>query len=414
MLLILDKDDPFDRDDLIQEYNRQTRAFLKHRETLDQLNLSKIQADIFLNTMKIVGTAYIYQTETINLVNDGDILQAKKLFAEKILPKKVQIRKSYDELIYSMQNQARIEIDEAQRTSRITMIAIIALLTLVFSLSIWIQFLAFRAIRRYNMLLIDNNEKLELTVKERTKELKLAKDEAEKSNIAKSKFLSGMSHELRTPMNAILGYGQLLQFDGDTLNETQNDNVKDILTAGNHLMTLISELLHLSKIESGKMELNIETLSLDDVLEQCITLITPQAEARQVKIINHISSNNYAIEADFTRLKQILLNLLSNAVKYGNECSQVTLDSEIVANNRIRIRVTDTGEGLSKEDIEKLFTSFERLNKTESVEGTGLGLVITKSLIELMDGSIGIESTLGKGSTFWVEIPLSKMTNEFK
>ena len=410
MMLIVNEDDPFNRDDLVQEYNRQTREFLKHRETLDQLNLSKIQADIFLNTMETVGTAYKHQTETINLVNDGDILQAKKLFSEKILPKKAQIRNSYDELIHSIQNQAKIEIDEAQRMNRITMIVIIALLALVFLLSIWIQFLAFHAIRRYNMLLIDNNKKLELTVKERTKELKLAKDEAEKSNTAKSKFLSGMSHELRTPMNAILGFGQLLQLDSDTLNKTQNDNVKDILNAGNHLMTLINELLDLSTVESGKMELNIETVSLDDVLEECIALISPQAEAHQVKVINHVSSKNYTVQADFTRLKQILLNLLSNAVKYGSDCSHVVLDSEIVASNRIRIRVTDTGEGLTKEDIDKLFMSFERLNKTKSAEGTGLGLVITKSLIELMGGSIGIESTLGKGSTFWVEVPLSKMT----
>lgn len=410
MLLILDERDPFSRDDLIQEYNRHTRAFLKHRETLNQLNLSKVQMDIFRDAMKIIGKIYIYQTETISLINADNVVQAKKVFAEKILPEKKGIRNSYNDLIISMQNQAKLEINEAQRMSRITMTIIVVLLSLVFFLSIWIQFLAFRTTRRYNTLLLNNNEKLELIVKERTKELKLAKDEAEKSNAAKSKFLSGMSHELRTPMNAILGYGQLLQFDSDTFNETQSDNIKSILDAGNHLMTLISELLYLSKIESGKVDVNIQTILLNDVVEQCIALITPQAEAHQVKIINHIGSENYIVQVDITRIKQVLLNLLSNAVKYGNDSSQVTIDYKIVTSRYLRIGITDLGNGLSKEDIDKLFMSFERLNQKEDVEGTGLGLVITKSLIEHMGGSIGIESTLGKGSTFWVEIPLAEIT----
>lgn len=409
MLLILDEEDPFNRDDLIQDYNSQTRGFLKRREKIIQLNLSKAQADIFDSTMKKVGTAYVHQIETISLVNDGNIINAKKLFAEKILPKKIIIRDSYDELIRSMQHQAKIEIDEAQRMSRMTMTIIIALLALLFVLAIWIQSLATNAIRRSNMLLKVNNQKLELTVDERTKELKLAKEEAETANKAKSDFLSGISHELRTPMNAILGFGQLLHFEKDSLNENQNGNVNEIINAGNHLMTLINELLDLAKIESGNMTVDINDVPLDDVLTQCIGLITPQAETHQVKVINHISNKSHVVQADYTRLKQIILNLLSNAVKYGNDNSQVTIDSELINEQHLRIRVTDIGEGLTKEDIAKLFTSFARLKTKRKIEGTGLGLVITKHMAELMHGSIGVESTLGQGSTFWVEIPLSEI-----
>jgi len=403
---ILKENDPFVRDDLIQNYNSQTREFLKFRENLLQLNLSKIQTDIFTNTMKDVGKAYVFQNETINFVNEEKFSEAKKLFAEKILPKKIKIRNSYDELIYSMQKQAKIEINDAERTSRITMLAIIALLTLVFLLSIWIQFVAIRVTRRYNKLLIDSNEKLEKTVIERTKELNLAKEIAEESNLVKSKFLSGMSHELRTPMNAILGFGQLLKLDTNSLNENQNESVDTILSAGNHLMTLIEELLNLSRIESGKMELKIEPIVIDELLNQCISLISPQADRHQVNIINKTSNKQHVVKADLTRLKQILLNLLSNAVKYGNDSSDVIVDSDVVDSHHIRINVSDSGEGLTEENIDKLFSSFERLNKTHEVEGTGLGLVITKSLIEAMGGRIGIESTLGVGSTFWIEVPL--------
>ena len=406
MVDLLDENDPFIRDDLIQEYNGQTREFLKHRENLLQLNLSKIQMDIFESSMSVVGKAYIDQVETLRLVNAEKISEARSLFTEKILPEKIKIRESYDELIYSMQKQAQIEINDAERLSKVTMLIIIALLTLVFLLSIWIQFMAFRVTRRYNQLLIDSNEKLEQTVVERTKELKLAKEDAEKSNLVKSKFLTGMSHELRTPMNAILGFGQILQLDTHLLNKDQNENIDNIISAGSHLMTLIEELLNLSKIESGKMDLDIEPVILEDLLKQCITLITPQANKHQVEIINQISDKSHIIKGDLTRLKQIVLNLLSNAVKYGNDSSEVIIDANVVDGNRICIRITDTGVGLTQENIDKLFTSFERLDKNQDTEGTGLGLVITKSLIEIMGGRIGIESTLGEGSTFWIEIPL--------
>lgn len=235
-----------------------------------------------------------------------------------------------------------------------------------------------------------------------------AKDKAEKANRAKSEFLSSMSHELRTPMNAILGFGQILELDSEGLNEIQKSNVREILDAGDHLLHLINEVLDLAKIESGKQEIHMEAVPVDDILKQCVSLISSQAKARQVELIDHISNKGHTVLADSTRLKQVLLNLLSNAVKYNCEHGRITLNSEIVDKNRLRISVDDTGEGLTEDEIAQIFIPFERLNAKYNVEGTGIGLVITKYLVELMSGTIGVKSVLGKGSSFWIELKLSR------
>ena len=231
-----------------------------------------------------------------------------------------------------------------------------------------------------------------------------AKNEAERANLAKSKFLSSVSHELRTPMNAVLGFSQLMEID-NTLPEEHKENVQEILKAGRHLMELIDEILDLAKIERGNIELSIETVILSDVVNDSITLVRQMADARGIQIAC-ANCSDIVLRADYLRLKQGLLNLLSNAIKYNRINGQVQIDYERLNHNRIRIKVSDTGEGISQDLIGELFQPFNRLGAEGlNIHGTGIGLTITRQLIELMGGSVGVNTRYGIGSTFWIELP---------
>ena len=242
--------------------------------------------------------------------------------------------------------------------------------------------------------------------KEAEKKIILAKEEADSANLAKSEFLSSMSHELRTPLNAILGFGQMLELDKDTFTKTQQANVKEILDAGNHLLTLVNEVLDLAKIESGKMDVVMEKADLDDVLEQSLALIKPLAAKRHIELTDLLSGQGHIVHADKVRLKQVLVNILSNAVKFNRENGKIIIKGERVDEKCLRIGIIDSGAGIPKQNIDKLFNSFERLDAKNNVEGSGIGLVISMNLMEMMNGTIKVESTLGEGSTFWVEIAL--------
>ncbi|HZG60066.1 MAG TPA: ATP-binding protein [Anoxybacillus sp.] len=234
----------------------------------------------------------------------------------------------------------------------------------------------------------------------------LAKEEAERANIAKSELISKMSHELRTPLNGILGFAQLLEID-DSLTEQQKEFVEKILSGGRHLLNLVNEILDLSRIESGNLKLSFDCVRLEQVIDESIKLIQPLADEKNIRIIKRLQQDEIGfVYADPVRLKQIMLNLLSNAVKYNRQ-NGVVIISTRHEHGKIYIHVQDSGIGIAKEEWKKIFEPFYRIKGTHA-DGTGIGLSLVKQLVHLMGGEVGMNSMLGEGSDFWFSIPVGK------
>ncbi len=241
-------------------------------------------------------------------------------------------------------------------------------------------------------------------------ELMTAMEETKAANDAKSTFLSSMSHEIRTPMNSILGFAQLLLSNqNEPLSDSQKLNVEHILNSGNLLLKLINEVLDLSSIESGKLQISLESIEIASVIDDVVASVKPIELKYKINLTNSVEHSGHYVTVDYTRLKQILINLLSNAIKYNRVDGKVTVWTELTKTNMIRINIEDTGTGIAMDSLDSLFEPFNRLGaEALSIEGTGIGLTITKRLVELMGGSIHVESTVGRGTKFSVEFEKSE------
>lgn len=255
---------------------------------------------------------------------------------------------------------------------------------------------------------VTERKQSELALQETNIELNVAIAAAEKANLAKSEFLSSMSHELRTPLNAILGFAQLMASETPAPSSSQKQSIDQILQAGWYLLKLINEILDLAMIESGRVTISQEAMSLTEVLQDCQAMIEPQAQKRNISMQFPTVDQLFYVYADRMRVKQVMINLLSNAIKYNRDNGRVFVECQMTSNSKIRVNVTDTGLGLNSKQLHQLFQPFNRLGQeSSSEEGTGIGLVVTKQLVELMGGEIGVESQVGVGSVFWIELSVS-------
>ena len=246
-------------------------------------------------------------------------------------------------------------------------------------------------------------QELELRVKERTIELEQALILAEAANQEKSRFLSRMSHELRTPLNAILGFSELMATDQDnSLSDENMDSISEINRAGKHLLDLINEVLELSQIESGKLKLKNSEVDLEKLINECLQVLRPLSANTNLNFV--VNSKACIAYSDATRIKQILINLISNAIKYGDSNGDIIIECQQKNSEQLLVSVTNPGEGISTDKLESIFEPFERLDRNAEVEGTGIGLTVSKQLVEALGGSIGVESTLNGTTRFWFRI----------
>ena len=401
---ILESDDIFEQDELNQQLEGYAARFANVREQLDVMPFTEEDQELYDSVFVVVQQILPRQRKAVELLMyGGDRDEARSLIYDEVLPGQQEII----DILHQLIRNERLHIEEntlqinhsMQEINHHNNLLFSTILILIAGLSGFI----ISRISRIQKQVSNAYENLEETVEERTKDLKMARDAALTASKSKSEFLSSMSHELRTPLNAIIGFSQLLEMED--MDPLQKDSVSEIHKAGKHLLDLINEVLDLARIEAGRMEAKMQEVDLASVLSEVRALSDPIAARYGISL--EVQENVDAmVFADYKRLKQVILNLVSNGIKYNRENGSVVVYTETIG-DKARICIKDTGKGIAPEQREQLFEPFNRLGAEGSeIEGTGIGMMVTRQLIELMQGSIDFDSTVGEGSLFWVDLSL--------
>jgi signal transduction histidine kinase/ActR/RegA family two-component response regulator len=376
----------------------------KEKESLDRLNASMRVAYPMQNSL---AEKAIFESN-INALSD----ELKATFNVQAV-----VMRHLNDIINLLKTQTQDAFNDAHASYNKSIYLVAVLGSSALLLGLFIAAYVFRTARLQEDMVNEAMEQLsssadtlEIRVKKRTRELEEAKQLAEMANEEKSRFLARMSHELRTPLNAVIGFTQLIEEDIETGGDTSHhrDSLQHVTRAGLHLLNLVNDALDLAQIEEGEMEYNITDVNLSAEIDENLKLILPLAQKNNISVIfDPAEFKGVCVRADDMRLKQVLLNLFSNGIKYNNNGGKLIIHPGTGPDGKFRLNITDTGNGIKKEDFGVLFKPFSRLYlDASSMEGTGIGLTISKQLIERMGGSIGVESTPGIGSTFWLELEM--------
>ena len=400
--------DPFEQDKEFLLLNSYAAKFANARITLLQGPLNKDERNILETQAKYTGKAVATQNEVVDLIYDGRMERARALLMNQALPLQNKVMEQLTKLHDYQEQASSLEIREAEQSYRYTRLTVLAVSSTAGIIGILVALMIIYKIQNSSL----ERERYLANIEETNAELEQSRDAAEKANASKSQFLANMSHELRTPLNAIIGYAELIKEELCENSTTNTSTLKDcdnILSASGHLLNLINDVLDLSKIEAGKMNLKVDEFALRDVVDSIVPTITHLAEKNGNRFHVLYDTRSDEMHSDFVKVKQILINLLSNACKFtrnGEVSLQIISNSEN-DNAWHTFIVTDTGIGINTDQLEKIYRPFEQIDSslTREYQGTGLGLAITRHFCQMLGGSISISSNQDDGTICTVNLP---------